>query len=399
MSSTNFPELVNFIQECDVKLFEEGCNSIIDVIGKFIENNDDDSAFYIVNIKKIVEQYEKWTEHLPRVKPFYAVKCNPNPVITKLLNGFNIGFDCASKNEISQIISQGTKPEDVIFANPCKASGQIKFARSEDVDLMTFDDVHELYKIKLYHPHAKLVLRIAVDESKSMCKFNCKFGATPSEIKNILNIAKSLELNIVGVSFHVGSNCLDAKTYYTALEDVKKVFTMASENGFAFELVDIGGGFPGYDKEGGITFEEIAEQINKGIDDFFPEEGIEFIAEPGRYFVCSSHTLVTNIIGKKKLGDKFTYYLNDGIYGSFNCVYFDNAKPVIMPYNERDGKQYESTVFGPTCDSIDIISESCQLPDLAIGEWVYVENFGAYTIAAASTFNGFQQTRCVYCFV
>ena len=54
MSNTNFPELVNFIQECDVKLFEEGCNSIIDVIGKFIENNDDDSAFYIVNIKKIV---------------------------------------------------------------------------------------------------------------------------------------------------------------------------------------------------------------------------------------------------------------------------------------------------------------------------------------------------------
>tara|TARA_R110000868_G_scaffold82597_3_gene233157 strand:+ start:10883 stop:12082 length:1200 start_codon:yes stop_codon:yes gene_type:complete len=399
MSSTNFPELVNFIQECDVKLFEEGCNSIIDVIGKFIENNDDDSAFYIVNIKKIVEQYEKWSEHLPRVKPFYAVKCNPNPVITKLLNGFNIGFDCASKNEISQIISQGTKPEDVIFANPCKASGQIKFARSEDVDLMTFDDVHELYKIKLYHPHAKLVLRIAVDESKSMCKFNCKFGANQSEIKNILNIAKSLELNIVGVSFHVGSNCLDAKTYYTALEEVKKVFIIAGENGFAFNLVDIGGGFPGYDKEGEVTFEEMAEQINKGIDDFFPEEGIEFIAEPGRYFVCSSHTLVTNIIGKKKLGDKFTYYLNDGIYGSFNCVYFDNAKPVIMPYNERDGKQYESTVFGPTCDSIDIISESCQLPDLAIGEWVYVENFGAYTSAAASTFNGFQQTRCVYCFV
>ena len=399
MSNTNFPELVNFIQECDVKLFEEGCNSIIDVIGKSIENNDDDSAFYIVNIKKIVEQYEKWTEQLPRVKPFYAVKCNPNPVITKLLNGFNIGFDCASKNEISQIISQGTKPEDVIFANPCKASGQIKFARSEDVDLMTFDDVHELYKIKLYHPHAKLVLRIAVDDSKSMCKFNCKFGATPSEIKNILNIAKSLELNIVGVSFHVGSNCLDAKTYYTALEEVKKVFIIAGENGFTFNLVDIGGGFPGYDKEGVVTFEEIAEQINKGIDDFFPEEGIEFIAEPGRYFVCSSHTLVTNIIGKKKLGDKFTYYLNDGIYGSFNCVYFDNAKPVIMPYNERDGKQYESTVFGPTCDSIDIISESCQLPDLAIGEWVYVENFGVYTIAAASTFNGFQQTRCVYCFV
>jgi ornithine decarboxylase len=109
--------------------------------------------------------------------------------------------------------------------------------------------------------------------------------------------------------------------------------------------------------------------------------------------------LVSNIIGKKKNNDKFVYYLNDGIYGSFNCVYFDHAKPVIQPYNERDGKLYESVVFGPTCDSIDIIAEQCQLPDLAIGEWVYVENFGAYTSAAASTFNGFQQTRCVYCFV
>ena len=393
------PELVTFLQECDVKIFDEGCNNVIDVIGKFIENNEDEGAFYIVNIKKIVEQYEKWVEHLPRVRPFYAVKCNPNPIITKLLNGFNIGFDCASKNEISQIISQGTNPEDVIFANPCKASGQIKFARSEDVDLMTFDDVHELYKIKLYHPHAKLVLRIAVDDSKSICKFNCKFGAHQDEIKHILNIAKSLDLNVTGVSFHVGSNCSDAKTFYNALNEVKKVFDMASEIGFSFNLVDIGGGFPGYDKEGDVTFEDITKEINRGLCDFFPDETIQIIAEPGRYFVCSSHTLVTNVIGKKKIGDKFIYYLNDGIYGSFNCVYFDHVKPNIMPYNERDGKLYESTVFGPTCDSVDIISESSQLPDLAIGEWVYVENFGAYTIAAASTFNGFQQTRCVYCFV
>jgi ornithine decarboxylase len=164
-------------------------------------------------------------------------------------------------------------------------------------------------------------------------------------------------------------------------------------------FVDIGGGFPGYDVPDGVQFEDIAKEVNRGIDDFFQDENIQIIAEPGRYFVCSSHTLVSNIIGKKKNNDKFVYYLNDGIYGSFNCVYFDHAKPVIQPYNERDGKLYESVVFGPTCDSIDVIAEQCQLPDLAIGEWVYVENFGAYTSAAASTFNGFQQTRCVYCFV
>ena len=136
----DFPELVSLIQECDVRIFEEGCTNTIDIISKFMENNDDDSAFYIVNVNKIVEQYEKWMEHIPRVKPFYAVKCNPNPVITKILSKFDIGFDCASKTEISQVISHGVDPKNIIYANPCKASGQIKFARSEDVDLMTFDD-------------------------------------------------------------------------------------------------------------------------------------------------------------------------------------------------------------------------------------------------------------------
>ena len=396
---SDFPEIVSIIQECDIRIFEEGCTNTIDIISKFLENNDDNSAFYIVNVKKIIQQYEKWAEHLPRVKPFYAVKCNPNPVITKILSKFDIGFDCASKNEIAQIIDHGVDPSNIIYANPCKASGQIKFARSEDVDLMTFDDVHELYKIKLYHPHAKLVLRIKTDDSKSVCKFNCKFGADQSEIKNILQTAKILGLDVVGISFHVGSNCQDANTYYTALRDVKTAFEIAEEVGYTMNFVDIGGGFPGYDTADGVTFEEIATEVNRGLDEFFPHESIQIIAEPGRYFVCSSHTLVTNIIGKKKNGDKFVYYLNDGIYGSFNCVYFDHAKPIIQPYNERDGKLYESVVFGPTCDSIDIIAENSSLPDLAIGEWVYVENFGAYTIAAASTFNGFQQTRCVYCFV
>jgi ornithine decarboxylase len=244
-----------------------------------------------------------------------------------------------------------------------------------------------------------LVLRIKTDDSKSICKFNCKFGIDQENIKSVLETAKILQLNVIGISFHVGSNCQDAKTYYTALQDVRNAFDIAKEIGYDMNFVDIGGGFPGYDVPDGVRFEDIAKEVNRGIDDFFPDENIQIIAEPGRYFVCSSHTLVSNIIGKKKNNDKFVYYLNDGIYGSFNCVYFDHAKPVIQPYNERDGKLYESVVFGPTCDSIDIIAEQCQLPDLAIGEWVYVENFGAYTSAAASTFNGFQQTRCVYCFV
>jgi ornithine decarboxylase len=87
------------------------------------------------------------------------------------------------------------------------------------------------------------------------------------------------------------------------------------------------------------------------------------------------------------------YYLNESVYGSFNCIQNDHYDPVILPFNERDGKLERSRIFGITCDSIDVITENIMLPDLAIGECVYVEKIGAYTIAAASAFNGFAPTN------
>jgi diaminopimelate decarboxylase len=132
-------------------------------------------------------------------------------------------------------------------------------------------------------------------------------------------------------------------------------------------------------------------------------KSIQFISEPGRFFSQRTHTLVLNVIGKKKIiNDKneniIVYYLNDGVYNSFNCIFFDHCKPIILPFNERDGKLHKSKIFGATCDSIDVISEEILLPELAIGEWVYVENFGAYTVAASSSFNGIQKPINKYIF-
>lgn len=405
----DIPDIMQFIQDNSIKIVDSNEN-IIDTICGFIEHTTDDSPFYVVNLSKIINQLIKWKKLLHIVKPYYAIKCNPNPVIIKLLSTFkDVGFDCASKNEIASVLSQGVAPENIIFANPCKSYSQIQYARSEDIDVLVFDDEIELLKIKLYHPCAKLLLRIVTDDSKSECKFSCKFGLHMDNVKSVLTKAKMLDLNVIGVSFHVGSNCHDVMTYDKSIKDVADIFSVAKEIGYALNTIDIGGGFPGVttddnDNTESITFEEIAKVVNNALETYFKTElmsgVLKVIAEPGRYLVCSSHTLVASVIGKKYKnidGKKaINYYLNEGVYGSFNCIYFDHAKPIIKPYNERDGELYQSTVFGPTCDSIDVISTECHLPDLAIGEWVYVENFGAYTIAAASTFNGFQQTRCEY---
>jgi ornithine decarboxylase len=427
-----------FFQKNNVKFYGSDYETY-DIINDYLENNQSDHAFFIIDLGEITKAYNKWTTLLPNVKPHYAVKCNPNPVILEALATLGCNFDCASENEIKTIIEITTDPSRIIFANPCKMSSQIRYARANDVDLMTFDCEEELYKIKLYHPYAKLILRLAVDDSKSLCKFNKKFGCRLEQVDELLRIAKTLKLDIVGFSFHVGSGCSSAENFYNAIRDCRSATDIAKSIGIRVNTIDIGGGFPGVDRA--IRFDDIAARVRDGINEFFEDmPDVQFIAEPGRYFAQKSHILVLNVIGKKILyeqsasdltvkaleptsealvptvealnptvttldsvtsdpsGKRIIYYLNDGVYGSFNCIYFDHTVPTILPFNERDGGQFKSTIFGPTCDSIDLICENTMLPELAIGEWVYVEDFGAYTAASSSAFNGFKTNLFKYIF-
>jgi len=408
-SLDNFTEVTQFLNETDIITFDKE-TLMIDIIKNILEKTrtHQDTGFFIVDLSTIITQYKLWVELMPRIKPFYAIKCNPDPMIVKILALLGVNFDCASKNEIILALdatsNDGTR---IIFANPAKADTHIRYARSVDVDLMTFDNMFELFKIVNFHPNAQLILRIKVDDSYSTCRFNSKFGAELDDVDGLMKLAKTIGLDIVGVSFHVGSGCKNVDAYKIAIERARKVFDIGKENGYILNILDIGGGFPGTN-ESDICFSDIAKKINESLELFFPE--IEFsednnfriIAEPGRYFASATHTLVLNVIAKNKKIDnktkevRFAYTLNDGVYSSFNCIMFDHAKPIIKPFNERDGKVYDCTVYGPTCDSMDTISNNCKLPDLAIGESVFIENFGAYTTAAASTFNGFQRTPCEY---
>ena len=406
-------QLSSFINDNDIKLIPKKQDTY-DIVNLFLEKNHSEDPFLIVNLGEIIRQYQKWNTHLPYIKPYYAIKCNPDLVILKLLYNLGCHFDCASKNEISKIINLGAHPDRIIFANPCKMISQIKYARAHDVDLVVFDDENELYKIKMFHSNARLVLRIKTDDSNSVCKFNCKFGADLEDVENLLKLAKGLGLNVVGLSFHVGSGCRNKNQYKTAIENCYKVYNIAKQLDIHFELIDIGGGFPGYDsKEDQITFEEIAEVLNETIKQYFYDQEnekylVEFIAEPGRFMVASSHTLVLSIINKKIRMNKesnekeIIYYVNDSIYSTLNNIIHDHfviTNENLFPFNERNEKKYKSTIFGPTCDSLDKITDNIMLPDLLCGEYLYIENLGAYTTAVNYEdvlFNGFNKPSIHY---
>lgn len=318
--------------------------------------------------------------------PCLAVKCNPDQKVLQLLAALGTGFDCASKQEISDILDLGVSPERIVYAHPCKTASYLRYARSQDVALMTFDNAEELQKIKKTYPDARLLLRICTDDSKALCQFSMKYGAHMESVPELISLAAGMDLNLVGVSFHVGSGSYDPNAFRLAVEDAKRVFNMAAGYGYRMSLLDVGGGYQ-HD-----NFEEIAKVLGPTIDELFPKD-VKVIAEPGRYFVSSAFTIAAHVIARrtvtdKKTGDKsYMLYLNDGVYGNFSGVMFDHQIPVAKVLKSKDAFYYEKrhdpktlvkySIWGPTCDGIDCITKKCLLPDgIETGDWLYFEEMG-----------------------
>ncbi|KAH3696032.1 ornithine decarboxylase-like isoform X1 [Dreissena polymorpha] len=407
-------------QAVDIHQSGHSTHSIIETHVAHAKLEGGDESLIIGNLGDIVHKYNNWVRKIPRVKPFYAVKCNDDSAVLQILADLGANFDCASKAEIQKVLSMGVCPSRIIYANPCKQSSMIRFAAKANVEMMTFDNESELHKVKSLFPTAKLVLRILPPSNfKVQCELGIKFGVNPAKAIHLLRAAKSLDLDVMGVSFHVGSGCQEPEAFVAAIQQARMVFDQGLDLGFNMTLLDIGGGFPGH-AGSFIAFDAISQVVNMALDKYFPaEEGVTLIAEPGRYMVASAFTLAVNVIAKRvvardqngsteelngepSVSDQpaVMYYVSDGVYGSFNCLLYDHAEVNIKPlkYVDVDDMTFESSVWGPTCDGMDCILKNVQLPMHEVGEWFYFENMGAYTIAAASTFNGMQNpTRFYYC--
>ncbi|KAM9779975.1 ornithine decarboxylase-like [Neosynchiropus ocellatus] len=362
-----------------------------------------DAAFYLGNLDKILEHHLRWINNLPRVKPYYALKSHNTEPVIRMLSALGTGFDCASKREIEMVLAVGVPPDKIIYAHTIKAKSHLTYACSQGVNLMTFDNEEELKKISCVCPGARLILRIEVDDSTAVVKFSAKFGARMETVPVLLETAKKLHLNIVGVSFHVGVMCMDSTAFTKAIADSRQVFDLATAMGFHMDVVDIGGGYDGKDTNN--RFEKFAVVINAALDKHFPiSSGIQIIAEPGGFFAHSAFTLSVNVIGRKvERNDgerRMAYYLNDGIHGSFSIIGNHPGYLLIKPNPHRvveiGEPMYPSALWGPTCDSKDKMADDLMLPLLDVGEWLHFNNFGSYSITTQSDFNGMDHPDIYY---
>lgn len=351
------------------------------------------SPLLVIDRAELIRLYRSFRRLLPRVQPYFAMKANPHPDIVRTFAALGSCYDVASEGEMRLALACGVEPSRLLFANTIKRPEALTFADKMGVDRVTFDSEPELYKIAKHAPGCRVLARIKVANVGSQVALSLKFGADAGQVVPLLQKAKALGLRPDGVSFHVGSQCSEYANFRQAFELSAEIIDDARKVGMELKTVDIGGGFPIKHTAGEeSSLATFAPRMRRDLDRYFGKE-IDLIAEPGRSLVGTAGTLIMRVVGRAIRDNLNFYYLDDGVYGDLSGILFDHAH-----YDFRALKRtpkYLSVLAGPTCDSIDTIARGVQLPELDVGDFVYVPHCGAYSCASAVTFNGIPPAKVI----
>ena len=385
-------------QDDTVSHMDRGSRQIFQELAK-----KEGTPLFVVDHKKIRENYHEFKKNFPRIQAYFAVKANSNPEIVKTLMDLGASFDVASMPEFMIVYNFIKDMPDkerqdwiwnrIIYANTIKPIETLE-ELNQYKPLVTFDNIEELKKIRAHAPQAGLVLRLRVPNTGSMVELSSKFGADPGEAVDLIAAAFDLGLVVEGLSFHVGSQCTNFENYVVALQISADIIAEAEHRlDKKIRILDIGGGFPVKYNPEVRSIEELAVKLKAEIARLFPPD-MEILAEPGRFLVANACTLIAKVVGKAYRDGKPCYYINDGVYHTYSGQVFDHCTYPVRAFKE--GPRCISAVFGPTCDAFDTITLSAELPELEIGDLVYSENIGAYSIASSTYFNGFPPAKVVH---
>jgi len=320
----------------------------------------------------------------------YAVKTNPNEKVIKCIGESGINrFDVASINEI-KLIRKIFPDAQAYYMNTVKNREHIKEAYlNYNIKDFAFDTKEELQKIIEITNNAKdltLYIRVSISNEHAEIDLSQKFGALPSEALGLLRLAKA-HAKKVGLSFHVGSQCMHPISYTKGIRDLANIIKKTK---IIPDILNVGGGFPSiYPNLHPHPLENYINEIKKSFDNLKLEKKPELLCEPGRALVAESGSSIVRIVLRKKQN----LYINDGTYGSlFDAGIPNFVLPTRMIPNGRmaSKKLTSFSLYGPTCDSIDYMKGPFVLPNnLKEGDYIEVGQLGAYSLTFRTKFNGF----------
>ena len=323
-------------------------------------------------------------------KILYAVKTNPHPVVLQTLLDSGIKhYDVASIKEIETI--KNLNPEvECSYMHTVKSREDIKEAYFKYyIKTFALDTKDELIKIIESTNHAKdlkLFVRVSVSNEHAEIDLSKKFGAITSEAAGLLRLSKQYA-NKLGLSFHVGSQCMHPISYAKGISEIGNIIKRTK---IVPDIINVGGGFPTiYPDLVPQSMQSYFDEINKGLKNLKLQKLPEIICEPGRSLVAESGSTIVRVNLRKKQ----KLYINDGTYGTL----FDAGTPNIV-YPSRvikNGRVISKKLtsfdfYGPTCDSMDYMKGPFILPNnIKENDYIELGQLGAYGLTFRTQFNGF----------
>jgi len=327
-------------------------------------------------------------------KILYAVKTNPNEKVIKYIGESGINrFDVASINEI-QLIKKIFPKSRAYYMNTVKSREHIKEAYfSYNIRDFALDTREELQKIIEATNGAKdltLYVRVSISNEHAEIDLSQKFGALPNEALGLLRLAKA-HAKKVGLSFHVGSQCMHPISY---AKGIKEVGNIIKKTKIFPDTINVGGGFPSiYPDLNPQPLESYIQEIKKAFNNLKLENKPEILCEPGRALVAESGSSIVRVVLRKKQ----KIYINDGTYGSlFDAGVLNFILPTRMiPNGRMTSKKLTSfSLYGPTCDSADFMKGPFVLPNnIKEGDYIEIGQLGAYSLTFRTKFNGFYSDK------
>ncbi|HSX43665.1 MAG TPA: type III PLP-dependent enzyme [Candidatus Saccharimonadales bacterium] len=356
------------------------------------------APFFVLDPLLIKKQYTALQVALPGVQFYYALKALNHPAVIKAIQDCAGYLDVATAGELAIVQAAGFPLDHCMQTHPIKKPAEIAGAYAAGIRRFVVENQAELDKFTDAFTDAELLVRLRYTNPGAKSDLSYKFGASSIEAKQLVQRAHAAGRQVAGFCLHVGSQIDTAEAYRLAIgETIQLMDELKQELGIRFSVLDIGGGFPVLYRDAVPTITEIARIVRPLIEPLQKEMTI--LAEPGRYIAAPAMLLVASVAGKNTRFGKSWYYLDEGVYGAYSNIIFEQVQPQFFAYKELATKRplpLQSCVLaGPTCDSVDVLDTDYALPGLDLGDLVISPTMGAYTTVSATTFNSIPKSAIV----
>lgn len=353
------------------------------------------TPFMLVDLNQVRKNYRRIKKSVKEVEVFYAMKANDHKKILETLIDEGSSFEISSLNELKSLQNLNVPGEKIMCFNSVKSPEFLQELASYGVEIMAFDSTDEVDKIVKYAPQSKLVLRIIVDNEGSEWPLTKKFGVDAVEAMPLIKYAKKKGLDPIGITFHVGSQCLNKNNWASALYVCDDIWHQAKAMGLDFNFLSLGGGIPVQHLKQIPSIEEIGDLINSVLAKNFKvaSGNLRLTIEPGRGLIGDTAIIGTRVEGKARRGSEDWIWIDVGVFNGLMETIQDITYELKTT---SSGKKKIVTIAGPSCDSVDIPFKNVLLADVKIGERIYIINSGAYTTVYAASFNGFDKPEVYF---